>query len=235
MHIQMNPEEARVIGCLMEKAVTTPDQYPLTLNALTNACNQKSSREPVMNLTPGTVQHIARQLQEKFLIKNNENFKSGVDKYEQRLCNTPMTDCRLSPAEYAIVCLLLLRGPQTAGELRARSPRLHNFDDNQAVNAILEALLTREEGPLVARLPKRPGRQDHEYTHLFYGTIESAPLDQVSAQRTAPSNTSEQRINQLETRIKVLENALTRLATLLGEPIDLGLPDLESTLDAHQD
>ena len=105
MNIQMNPEQARVIGCLMEKAVTTPDQYPLTLNALTNACNQKSSREPVMNLTPGTVQHIVRQLQEKFLIKNNENFKSGIDKYEQRLCNTPMTDCRLSPAEYAIVCL----------------------------------------------------------------------------------------------------------------------------------
>ena len=130
MQIQLNDTEARVIGCLIEKSVVTPDQYPMTLNALTNACNQKSSRNPVMALTQGEVQHAIRELEAKHLVQTNENFKSRVEKYTQRFCNTRYSDLQFSDAELAVVCLLLLRGPQTPGELRSRSGRLHSFADN---------------------------------------------------------------------------------------------------------
>ena len=117
---QLTDKEARVIGCLIEKSVVTPDQYPLTLNALTNACNQKSSRNPVMNLTQGEVQHTIRDLEAKHLVRTDENFKSRSEKYTQRFCNTRYSDFHFDDAQLAIVCLLLLRGPQTPGELRQR-------------------------------------------------------------------------------------------------------------------
>ncbi|MEM6708824.1 MAG: YceH family protein, partial [Pseudomonadota bacterium] len=123
----LDPIEQRIIGCLLEKSVTTPDQYPLTLNALIAACNQKSSREPVMKLTPGEVEGCANRLAERHLVVRDENFKSRVTKYSHRFCNTPFGDLELDPPAYAILTLMLLRGPQTPGELRARSPRLHVF------------------------------------------------------------------------------------------------------------
>ncbi len=159
----LTPEELRVIGCLMEKAVTTPDQYPLTLNALTNACNQKSSRDPVMSLDQGAVARTAQQLEEKALLSSSEG-KSNVRKYTHRLCNTLLSELQFSEAEYAVICLLMLRGPQTPGELRTRSGRLYVFDDNEDVKAVLQALMDREDGPLVARLARKSGRKDHEYT-----------------------------------------------------------------------
>jgi uncharacterized protein YceH (UPF0502 family) len=234
MQINLSPEEARIIGCLMEKAVTTPDQYPLTLNALTNACNQKSSRDPVMNLTSGNVQHTARALQEKFLIKNNENFRSGVEKYEQRLCNTPLTDYQLSTEEYAVLCLLLLRGPQTAGEMRARSPRLHVFADNQAVLDAIQAMIDRQEGAIIARLPKKSGRQDHEYMHLLAGDITSAPEEEASSVRASTTSNSSSRINQLEARVARLEAALVSLAGQLGAEIDLNDEAAADDCQIHQ-
>jgi len=225
MQINLSPEEARIIGCLMEKAVTTPDQYPLTLNALTNACNQKSSRDPVMNLTSGNVRHTALGLQEKFLIKNNENFRTGVEKYEQRLCNTPLTDYQLSPGEYAVLCLLLLRGPQTAGEIRARSPRLHIFSDNQTVAEVFNDMINRQGGAVIARLPKKSGRQDHTYMHLFAGDITSSPEEATTSydtpRATPATNNGSSRIEQLEARVAKLETALTGLAEQLGAEIDL--------------
>ena len=133
--MNLSANETRVIGCLMEKSVTTPDQYPLTLNALTNACNQKSGRDPVMSLNQGTVQHTVRELENKRLIHVDENFKRGVEKYSHRFCNSNFSELQFDAAQYAIVCLLLLRGPQTPGELRARSPRLHEFADNGEVVA----------------------------------------------------------------------------------------------------
>jgi uncharacterized protein YceH (UPF0502 family) len=168
----LTPNEARVIGCLMEKSVFTPDQYPLTLNSLTNACNQKSSRDPVMSLDQGKVGQLTRDLGDKHLVVTEENFKSGVKKYKQRFCNTRYSDFQFDPAQFAIVCLLLLRGPQTPGELRARSGRLHDFDDNSAVVEALSALMAHETGPLVVKLPRTPGRKDSEYMHLFSGKID---------------------------------------------------------------
>jgi|TARA_B100000315_G_scaffold255326_1_gene298414 hypothetical protein len=217
MNIELTLEETRVLGSLMEKAVTTPDHYPLTLNALTNACNQKSSRDPVMALDPGVVQRTARQLDDRHLVSRNENFKSGVEKYAQRLCNTHLGELQFSEAEYAIVCVLLLRGPQTPGELRTRCNRLHPFADNQEVTDALLGLMQREGDPIVARLPRTPGRLDSEYAHLFSGEIESVPVEADVTTR-APRDS---RTSRLESRVSELERALTELAEKLGETIDL--------------
>lgn len=214
MNINLAINEARVIGCLMEKSMTTPDQYPLTLNALTNACNQKSSRDPVLALEPGEVQRTARTLEDRSLLSSKENFKSGVVKYEHRMCNTPLGDLQFTPAEYAVVCLMLLRGAQTPGEIKSRSGRLYAFADNDEVSDTLNGLMEREGGALVARLPRQPGRRDAEYTHLFSGHIESAPLDtaaEITTRAQAPS-----RLNELETRVERLEQELAQLKADLG-------------------
>ena len=155
----------------------TPDQYPLSLNALVNACNQKSSREPVLSLEPGVVQRTVNDLVQKKLVMV-QNFGSRVDKYQQRFCNTQFAQIKLSAAEFAIVCLLLLRGPQTPGELKAHSGRLHEFADMTEVEAALEALLARPDGALIARLPREPRRKDHTYAHLFGGPLESATKEE---------------------------------------------------------
>jgi uncharacterized protein YceH (UPF0502 family) len=221
MDIQLKEEEARIIGCLLEKAVTTPDQYPLTLNALTNACNQKSSRNPVMTLNQGDAQRTVRELKDKHLVSIEESFKSNTEKYTQRFCNTLLSEYQFDQAQYAIVSLLLLRGPQTPGELRSRSGRLHVFEDNQQVAESLKALMEREAGPVVARLPRQSGRMDHEYAHLFSGEIESTPEEQAVVQR-APATNRDQQISKLEARLDTLEKELTRLAKQLGEEINLG-------------
>ena len=211
--ISLSPHEARVIGCLMEKAVLTPDQCPLTLNALTTACNQKSSREPVLTLDSATVERVARDLQEKSLVTRDENFRSGVVKFRQRLCNTMFSDLTFTEDEYAVVCVLLLRGPQTPGELRARSGRLHTFADNAAVIETLHRLMDadRDGGAVAARLARVPGRRDHQYAHLLSGVIESVAEDPVVAQaepRTGRLAALEQRVAELEREVAVLKGRL---------------------------
>ncbi len=208
--------EARIIGCLIEKSVVTPDQYPLTLNALTNACNQKSSRDPVMNLRPGEVQHAIRGLEAKHLVQTQENFKGRAERYAQRFCNTRYSDLQFDPPELAIVTLLLLRGPLTPGELRARSGRLHGFADNDAVIAAAKGLIERDGDPLLVRLPRRPGRRDAEYMHLFSGPIdvvdyESQKPEPPPAGRSRPSEVAslEERISRLEAEVAELRQRLT--------------------------
>jgi len=210
--LELTLNETRVLGCLMEKSVITPEQYPLTLNALTLACNQKSSRDPVLSLDQGAVQHTARQLEEKHLVVSEENFRGRVVKYKQRFCNTPFAEQQLSDAEFAIVTLLLLRGRQTPGELRARSGRLYEFADNDAVEAALTGLIERDAGALVARLPMTAGRRDFEYMHLLSG-----PLDSVAATPRANAAASPRvdRLGDLEARIAALEQELAELKRLL--------------------
>jgi len=169
---ELSDKEARVVGCLIEKSIVTPDQYPLTLNALTNACNQKSSREPVMALHPGEVQQTIRQLEAKHLARTDENFKSRTEKYSQRFCNTRYSNLQFDDGQLAIVCLLLLRGPQTPGELRSRSGRLHTFADNDEVVTAINGLIEHEGGPMLVKLPRTPGRKDSEYMHLFSGAVD---------------------------------------------------------------
>ena len=212
---ELNETEARVIGCLIEKSVITPDQYPMTLNALTNACNQKSSRDPVMSLTQGEVQHAVRALEAKHLVRIDENFKSRVEKYTQRFCNSRYSELQFSDAELAIVCLLLLRGPQTPGELRARSGRLHAFRDNAEVVEALDGLAGRDAGPLVARLPRASGRRDSEYMHLFSGPVaagtpadeERARRPEARAPRLSVADLAE-RVNRLEAEVAAIRKTL---------------------------
>ncbi|MDE0441554.1 MAG: DUF480 domain-containing protein [Gammaproteobacteria bacterium] len=202
--------EVRIVGCLMEKAVTTPEQFPLTLNALTLACNQKSSRDPVLSLDQDTVRRTARVLEDKGLVTREENFRTGVTKYRQRFCNTPFSDQQFTPEEYAVICVLLLRGSQTPGELRTRTARMHAFADNEAVSATLAGLLDsdREGGAVAARLPRVPGRRDHEYMHLFAGEIDSVPEEERTASQTTPRLS---RLDELEARVQALEAELAAL------------------------
>jgi uncharacterized protein YceH (UPF0502 family) len=226
LDVLFTPNEARVIGCLMEKSVLTPDQYPLSLNALVNACNQKSSRDPVLSLDPGVVQRAVNDLIERKLIMI-QPYGGRVDKYQQRFCNTQFATIKLSPPEFAVVCLLLLRGAQTPGELKSRSGRLHEFGDVSEVDAVLESLRTRAEGPYVARLAREPRRKDHAWAHLFSGAIESVPQSVEPAERApAPERIAHERaparadssdaLAALEARVAQLERSLGEIKNSLG-------------------
>ena len=211
----LSANECRILGSLMEKSVTTPEQYPLTLNALVNACNQKSARTPVMSLSQGTVQHTVRSLDEQHLLRIEENFKRGVEKYTQRLCNSSYSELQFDTAQFAIVCLLLLRGPQTPGELRARCGRLHEFADNNDVVTALESLVENPVDPLVVQLPRSPGRKDSEYMHLLSGEVDvEAYAQQVAAaqpERAVPRSSMaelEQRLGELEAEVAELKQRL---------------------------
>ena len=210
----LTENECRVIGCLLEKSVTTPDQYPLTLNALTNACNQKSSREPVMNLSQGAVQNTVRLLEEQHLLRVEDNFKRGTEKYSHRFCNTSFSELQFDSAQYAIVTLLLLRGAQTPGEIRSRSGRLHEFADNGEVVVALDSLIDREGDPLVVKLPRTPGRKDSEYMHLFAGEVDvDAYAEQAEA--AAPRSSARGNLAELEARVAALEAEVAELKQLL--------------------
>lgn len=213
----LSAEETRIIGCLIEKSLVTPDQYPLSLNALTNACNQKSARSPVMNLTKGEVQRCCRQLEGKSLLRIDENFRSSVEKYSQRLCNTRYSEFHFDDAQLAVVCALLLRGPQTPGELRTNTRRLHAFADNDAVVTALNTLIEHERGPLVQKLPRMPGRRDSEYAQLFSGPIDVESRTQTESRPTAPPAPSPRAgIAELAERVSALEAEVAALKERLG-------------------
>jgi uncharacterized protein YceH (UPF0502 family) len=160
MKYQLTAHEARVIGCLLEKQVTTPEQYPLSVNAVVTACNQKTNREPVMSLSESDIQDLLDALVKRHYLRTVSGFGNRVTKYEQRFCNSEFGDLKLSPAEVAVVTTLLLRGAQTPGELRSRAQRMHDFSDMAEVESVLETLATRDDGPFVARLPREPGNEN---------------------------------------------------------------------------
>jgi hypothetical protein len=202
----------------MEKSILTPDVYPLSLNALTAACNQKSSREPVLSLDQGVVERTVNDLVAKKHVLA-ESLGSRVDKYRQRFCNTHFAAIQFSPAEFAVVCLLLLRGPQTPGELKAHSGRLHEFGDVTDVDATLESLRARADGPFVVRLPREPRRKDHAWMHLFGGPIESTPEAPVPTPGAAAQPARPERIDPLaalEGRVAGLERSLADIKKALG-------------------
>jgi uncharacterized protein len=219
----MNPDltlhETRVIGCLIEKEVTTPDQYPLSLNALTNACNQKSNRDPVLDLDEVTVQQVVDQLMKKRLVSEQSGYGSRVPKFQHLFCNTPFGTLKFSPQELGIVCELLLRGPQTPGELRSRASRLCPFGDVNEVEAALSRLASRDDGPFVMRLAREPGRRESRYAHLFSG--EPAGGDAGETGDSAADNAEKPgaeggRIAQLEARVARMETELAELKQSLN-------------------
>lgn len=213
MAVVLDEVEQRVLGCLLEKAVITPEQYPLTLNSLVNACNQKSSRAPVMQLEPGQVQAGLRRLEDMHLIRSDENFKSRVEKFTHRFCNTPFSDYQFDPAQYAAVTVLLLRGPRTPGEIRANSGRLHTFADNDEVEATLASLVSIEKGPVVTQLPRAPGRRDAEWRHLFDGRETDAPAAPTTE---APTTTSSSTVNPASSGGPAIP--ATGVSTSIGAP-----------------
>jgi uncharacterized protein YceH (UPF0502 family) len=213
MNIELTAHEARILGSLVEKQITTPEQYPLSLNAITNACNQKSNRDPVLELTEQEVQSVIDTLSRKHLVLERSGFGSRVPKYQQRFCNTEFSVLQFTPQERAIVCELLLRGPQTPGELRSRAARMAEFTDAGQVEAALEALSARESGPLVQRLAREPGRRDSRYAHLFSGPIvESAQPEPEPSHSSAPASSSvAERLTALEQEIRALREDMAQL------------------------
>jgi len=177
MKIELTAVEARVIGCLIEKQITTPDQYPLSLNALANACNQKSNRDPVMDLDEATVQKTLDGLSKKHFVMEKSGFGSRVPKYQHRFCNTEFGTLKLDPQELAIVCELLVRGPQTPGELRTRASRMAPFAETSEIEAALSRLAERQDGPFVVRLEREPNRRDSRWAHLFSGPVAGASAE----------------------------------------------------------
>jgi uncharacterized protein len=242
--IELTPIEARVIGCLIEKQITTPDQYPLSLNALVNACNQKSNRDPVLELEERIVQHTVDDLGRKHLVVEKSGFGSRVPKYQHRFCNTEYGTLKLDPQELAIVCELLVRGPQTPGELRTRAARMADFSDVSEVEAALTRLSDREDGPFVTRLAREPGRRDSRYAHLFSGPVEGGGAERhpddaradaghaaggraaatagelrsaMATPETAfPDMRQEDRLERLEDEVRALRAELNDLKSRLG-------------------
>ena len=161
----LSPLEQRVIGCLIEKQVSTPEVYPLTVKSLLNACNQKSNRQPVLSVSEAELQVALDSLSARHLVNNCADFNARTAKYQHRFCNTEFGDLHFNAPELALVCELLLRGPQTPGELRSRTARLHQFSDVQSVEENLQQLITN--GPYVIKLAKLPGKRDARFAHLF--------------------------------------------------------------------
>ena len=214
MKYQLSANEARVIGCLLEKQVTTPEQYPLSVNGVVTACNQKTNREPVMSLGESDVQDLLDALVKRHYLRTVSGFGNRVTKYEQRFCNSEFGDLKLSPAEVALVATLLLRGPQTPGELRSRAQRMHEFSDMAEVENALEALAARQDGPFVARLPREPGKRESRYMQLFCG--DAVPVME-SAESDASVDTLTERVEVLEAEVAELKQRLASLLAHLGE------------------
>jgi uncharacterized protein YceH (UPF0502 family) len=215
MNIELSLNEARVIGCLLEKEVTTPDQYPLSLNALTNACNQKTNRDPVLELSEAAVQQAVDSLMKKYLVSDKSAGYGGrVTKYKHRFCNTEFGSLKFSKQEFGIICVLLLRGPQTPGELRARTNRLCEFADSDQVEATLKNLMAREDGPFIARLPRAAGARESRYAHLFSGAIESVE-ESAAPEESSPAPALSQRVSRLEEWVQQLQVQVGELAEAL--------------------
>ncbi len=217
MNIELSPVEARVIGCLIEKEVTTPDYYPLTLNSLTAACNQKSNREPVMALSDTDVQQAVDGLIARRLVSDESGFNSRASKFQHRFCNTEFGDLKLSKQEKGITCCLLLRGPQTPGELRTRTNRLAEFSDVKEVEAVLEKMASREEGALVVKLPREPGKRESRYMHLFSGEVDVESFATAAAPVQGGDN---ERIEALEAEVSGLKEELAELRALVEQLTD---------------
>lgn len=222
--IQLDAVECRVLGSLVEKSLTTPDQYPLTFNSLLLSCNQKTSREPVMNLDPEAVDRAVRSLVDKTLAERVNVPGSRVPKFRHRFENL----LGLATAQQTgVLCVLLLRGAQTPGEIKGRTDRLCEFTSTAEVESVLQDLATRPEGAVVARLPKQPGQKETRYQHLYSGEAAAAPeaaptatARPVAAPAAAPvPAVDDGRLEALEKRLASLEETVRTLERRLAGPV----------------
>jgi uncharacterized protein len=207
MEIILNDVETRVLGSLVEKDVTTPDYYPLSLNALVNACNQKNNRDPVTSLDEDAVRQALTTLQEKRLAGPTSSADSRVTKYEHRLQEA----FNFTRGETAILCVLLLRGPQTPGELRGRTERMHRFEDLTEVQSTLQRLMQRDP-PLARVLARQPGTKEARYKHLLAGEVEdAADVTRPESPVAAESNSATGRLIRLESEVADLRKDVADL------------------------
>jgi uncharacterized protein YceH (UPF0502 family) len=222
MTVALTPHEARVIGCLIEKQIATPDQYPLSLNALTNACNQKSNRHPVLALEEREVQAVVDTLMRRQLVLERSGFGSRVPKFQHLFCNTQYGSLKFSPQQTAIVCELLLRGPQTPGELRTHAARLAQVHDMEEIEAALEDLATRPDGPYVVKLAREPGRRESRYAQLFTGQPTQVIADESPDRQPSVASPDEPalvaRLAALEAEVAELRQEVAMLKARLAPP-----------------
>lgn len=205
--MELNQIEQRIIGVLLEKEITTPDQYPLSLNSLTTGCNQKSNREPVLELSEAEVLDAVDGLIAKRIVVRDEAVSGRVDKYRHRFCNTEFGDLQFTEQQLAVVCVLLLRGPQTPGELRSRTNRLANFAQVSEVEQVLQDL---QQQSLVQQLPRQPGKRESRYQHLFISSTE-AELVSAGAEPLVESD-----LNSLLEEVQQLKQELAKIKQHLG-------------------
>jgi len=206
VNVKLNEVEARVLGALIEKEISTPDYYPLSLNALVNACNQKNNREPVMTLDESSVRTALYNLQAKGLAGPASGADSRVTKYEHRIQEV----FNFTRAETAIIDVLLLRGPQTPGELRGRSERMYRFEELSDVQATLQRLIERGP-PLVKTLPRQPGTKESRYAHLLGGDVEGGRAPAESSAPVARGGIDDERVARLESEVAELRNEIGEL------------------------
>ena len=202
----LTPLEARILGVLIEKSKTTPDVYPLTVNGLSAGCNQKTSRDPVMNLTEGEIQASLEELRGRLLVIESYGASGRVLRYAHNFARV----YGVASAAVDLLAVLMLRGPQTASELRANCERLHHFADASAVEAYLDELASREAGPLARKLPRQPGAREPRWVHLLCGEPASLPTASVADEASE--------LADLKVRVERLERELAELRALLGQP-----------------
>jgi uncharacterized protein len=210
----LNETEIRILGSLIEKQITTPEYYPLTLNSLTAACNQKNNRNPVMSLTESEVERALDSLREKNLAYVFHGSTSRVPKYKHMAPEV----LQLSPAEVAVMCVLMLSGPQTVGEIRTRGSRLYDFKGMEEVDESLHALTTREIDPLTVKLPRLAGQKDARFTHLLAGRPEiEATAESIPSSRAVRREPEPDRVTQLEEQLQTLMKQIEALTAQFEE------------------
>jgi len=206
MELRLTATEVRVLGSLIEKDITTPEYYPLSMNALVNACNQKSNREPVMQLDEDAVRSALEDLQQQRMAGPARGADSRVTKYEQRLQEV----FNFTRPEIAVLCVLLLRGPQTPGELRGRAERLHRFEALEDVQSALQKLMQREP-PLAKILPRQPGTKESRYAHLLAGDVVVVEETSQVGAPVGPKTADAERIVRLEEEVAALRREFSEI------------------------
>ena len=206
LELTLSAIEVRILGCLIEKQATTPDVYPLTVNALLTACNQKSNREPVMDLGTSDVMTALDSLIEKTLASLYQSGRSRMAKYRHRLHQRAFDEFNFSTPELAVLCVLFLRGPQTLGEIRSRSARIHAFPDLEAAIEVLKELEENSSGPYIKMLPRQAGRKESRYAHLFSGDVEEFVEPAQGGQASSAGSNSQ--LEELELLVRELEEKL---------------------------
>ena len=219
--ITLSPEQCRIIGVMLEKETTTPEQYPLSLNGITTGCNQKSNREPVMSLSESDVQNVVDELVQMNQLMVDQKASTRVNKYFHRFCDTEFGNLKFTPQQRAVMCVLFLRGPQTPGELRTRTTRLADFADVSEVENTLNQLQDLNGQTLVRKLDREPGKRESRYVHLLSDVDESSFSQAAIAQAEvmpAPEQSSlAQRVAELEQQVASLTEQINCITELLND------------------